>query len=71
MMQKIMKSAGTPVRSTGVEAMQKKDLRRLKNAKRASDKKEKKKRVVAQQLKAAREEAFREAEGVTYSSGTF
>ena len=69
MMQKIMKSAGTPVRSTGSNA--KKGSSRLKNAKLASDKKEKKKRVVAQQLKAAREEAFREAEGVTYSSGTF
>ena len=67
----LMESVGTPAADVALKIYEKKDQDRIKKSEKAADKKEKKKRVVMNQLRVAREEAIRDAEAVTYESGGF
>ena len=65
----LMENMGTPAADVALKKYEKKDQARIKKSEKVADEKEKKKKVVMNQLRVAREEAIRDAEGVTYESG--
>ena len=69
----LMENMRTPAADVALKMYEKKDQARIKKSEKAADEKEKrkKKRAVMNQLRVAREEAIRDAEGVTYESGGF
>ena len=70
MASRVMQTLGTPASSMAIENFRKKHMERAKLAEKASDEKERKKRTVMKQLRTAREEAYKEAEGgLSYDAG--
>ena len=67
---KLMENMRTPVTSPSKRKLFRRDKHRIIQAAKARSNKEKKE-LLAQQLKAAEEDEYREAEGVSYAAGTF
>ena len=68
---RIMKRLSIPAGKCTKRASAEKDKRRIRKADRNVTEKEKKRRLAMKQRKTSREEALREAEGVTYEAGGF
>lgn len=67
----LMESLGTPVSTPSKKRLGRRDIHRINQAVKANSDKQKKRRSIAQQLKAAREDTFKETEGISYGAGTF
>lgn len=67
----VMNRLSIPAGMFTKKASEKKDKRRLKKSDLQASAKEKKRRQAMQLLRTHREEALREAEGITYEAGSF
>jgi len=68
---KLLDSMGTPVITPSKKRLSRRDKHRINQAVKKRSGKEKMRRALAQQLKAAKEDAYKEKEGASYAGGSF